>query len=260
MRWVRREQLASAFTRGRVHLAGDACHLMSPTGGFGMNTGLQEAVDLAWKIDAVCAGWGGPRLLASYEAERRPVALRNVREATSNLERMLSSRLNKPPPMVFEPGPAGEAARRDFGASYTEVMRREWFTIGIHLGYRYEDSPVVVPDGSPEPADTVVSYEPTARPGHRAPHAWLADGRSTLDLFGRGFTLLRFDPRQATEGFIKAAAAQKVPLEVIDVPLPQARDLYGRDLCLVRPDGMVAWRGDRAPAEAAAILARVRGA
>jgi 2-polyprenyl-6-methoxyphenol hydroxylase-like FAD-dependent oxidoreductase len=260
LRWIRREQLASAFTTGRVHLAGDACHLMSPTGGFGMNTGLQEAVDLAWKIDAVCAGWGGPGLLASYEAERRPVALRNIREAGSNLRRMLSSRVNRPAPEVFQPGPAGDAARREFGAHYAEVMRREWFTIGIHLGYRYEGSPVVVPDGTPEPEDTVLTYEPTARPGHRAPHAWLADGRSTLDLFGRGFTLLRFAPTAAVDALVSAAAGQQLPLQVVDIADAAIATLYERPLCLVRPDGHVVWRGDSVPADAAALVARVRGA
>ena len=79
------------------------------------------------------------------------------------------------------------------------MMKREWFSIGIHLGYRYEGSPLIVPDGTPEPPDEVMDYAPTARPGHRAPHAWLKDGRSTLDLFGRGFVLLRFgaDPPDA---------------------------------------------------------------
>lgn len=260
MRWIRREQLAAAFTRGRVHLAGDACHLMSPTGGFGMNTGLQEAVDLAWKIDAVCAGWGGPKLLASYETERRPVARRNIQEASSNLQRMLSSRLRKPPSEIFAPGPAGDAARREYGDHYAELMRREWFTIGIHLGYRYEGSPLIVPDGTPQPEDTVVTYQQTARPGHRAPHAWLGDGRSTLDLFGDGFVLLRLQPHATVQPLQSAAERQRLPLQVVDINDSAIHALYERSLCLVRPDGHVAWRGDTLPPNCENLVAQVRGA
>src|ERR1700677_4453847 len=151
------------------------------------------------------SGWGGARLLASYEIERRPVAIRNVREASGNLRRMLSPRSERLSNEAFEPGPAGDQARAAFGARYSEMMRREWFTLGIHLGYRYEGSPIIVPDGTAEPPDSVSTYEQTARPGHRAPHAWLGPGKSTLDLFGKGFVLLRFAPAAATEALERAA-------------------------------------------------------
>ena len=113
MRWVRRELVADSYGTARVFIAGDAAHLMSPTGGFGMNTGIQDAVDLGWKLEAAVRGWGGPELLRSYEVERRPVAVRNVTEASSNLGRMLSTRARLPPPEIFQPGPAGDAARKD---------------------------------------------------------------------------------------------------------------------------------------------------
>src|SRR5215813_797106 len=119
MRWVRRELIADSFGAGRVFIAGDAAHLMSPTGGFGMNTGIQDAVDLGWKLAAGIAGWAGRDLLNSYEIERRPVAVRNVNEASSNLVRMLSTRQRRPPPEIFAAGAAGDAARKDYG---------EWFT------------------------------------------------------------------------------------------------------------------------------------
>ena len=192
MPWTRRELIADNYGTSRVLLAGDSAHQLSPTGGFGMNTGIQEAVDLSWKLAARIEGWGGETLIASYETERRPVAARNVAEAASNLARMLSPREQRPPPEIFMPGAGGDAARREFGARFTETMRHEWFTIGIQLGYRYEHSPICIPDGTPAPPDETATYTPTARPGHRAPHAWLAPGRSTLDLFGRGFALLRF--------------------------------------------------------------------
>ena len=241
-------------------IAGDAAHLTSPTGGFGMNMGIQDAVDLGWKLEAMLAGWGGPQLLCSYEIERRPVAIRNVREASGNLRRMLSPRTERLRHEAFEPGPVGDKARAEFGAKFSEMMRREWFTLGIHLGYRYEGSPIIVPDGTAEPPDSVSTYEQTARPGHRAPHVWLAPGKSTLDLFGRGFVLLRFDPAAATEAFERAAREQRVPLTRIDIDDAGAAALYERALVLVRPDGHVAWRGDAVPADPASIIAIVRGA
>src|SRR5262249_1270923 len=133
MPWTRRELIADRYGTGRVFLAGDSAHQLSPTGGFGMNTGIQEAVDLAWKLAARLSGWGGNALLASYEPERRPIAARNVTEAAGNLARMLSTRDDHPPSEVFQPGLAGDAARRVFGAKFTATMRREWFTLRIQL-------------------------------------------------------------------------------------------------------------------------------
>jgi len=261
MRWVRRELVADRYGSDRVYIAGDAAHLMSPTGGFGMNTGIQDAVDLGWKLAAAMRGWAGGGLLRSYEAERRPVAVRNVAEASSNLGRMLSTRQHRPPPEIFAPGPAGDAARADYGRWFTETMRHEWFTIGFHLGYRYDDSPIVAPDGTPAPPLEASTYTQTARPGARAPHAWLPDGRSTLDLFGRGFTLLRLGGDPPAAATLRAAAAEAgVPLAVVDLDVPAVGALYQRRLILVRPDGHVAWRADEAPADARALIERVRGA
>ena len=257
--WIRREFVAGRYGTQRVFLAGDAAHLTSPTGGFGMNMGIQDAVDLGWKLEAAIRGWGGARLLASYEIERRPVALRNVREATENLQRMLKPRSEKPPPAIFEPGPEGDQARKIFGDAYTAMMKREWFTIGIHLGYYY-DSPLVVPDGTPPPPLEVMTYTQTARPGSRAPHVWLGPGRSTLDLFGKGFVLLRFAEAAATVALEQAAGAAGMPLTTIDIRHPQAAELYGRALVLVRPDGHVAWRADTLPRDCDSLVNTVRGA
>jgi 2-polyprenyl-6-methoxyphenol hydroxylase-like FAD-dependent oxidoreductase len=258
MPWVRRELVADRFAARRVFIAGDAAHLTSPTGGFGMNMGIQDAVDLGWKLEAVLRGWGGPRLLQSYDIERRPIAIRNVREASANLKRMLQPRAAKPPPEAFVAGEAGDKARAAFGSLYTEIMKREWFSIGIHLDYRYEGSPLIVPDGTPEPADEVTSYEQTARPGHRAPHAWLADGRSTLDLFGRGFVLLRFGDDPA-EGFLQAAKDACLPLQSVAITDRYVASLYRAKLVLVRPDGHVCWRGDSV-GDPKRIIDVVRGA
>ncbi len=257
--WVRRQLVADRYGTARVKIAGDAAHLTSPTGGFGMNMGIQDSVDLAWKLEATLRGWGGPQLLASYEVERRPVAIRNVNEATGNLKSMLKPResLNA---AVFEPGPAGDAARKTFGDAYTEAMRREWYTIGIHLGFRYEGSPIVVADGTAEPEDTVSTYEQTSRPGHRSPHAWLAPEVSTLDSFGRGFVLVKTSAGADTSALEAAAARRRIPLTVVDWSAHAGvRQAYERALVLVRPDGHVAWRGDQAPVQVDAVMAQVAG-
>lgn len=257
--WVRRELVADNYGRGHALLAGDAVHLNSPTGAFGMNTGMQDAVDLGWKLAAVLQGWGGAHLLSSYEVERRPVALRNIREASENLRRMISPR-EALSPLVFVPGPEGDVARKTFGDTYTEMMKYEWFTLNIHLGYRYDSSLLIIDDGTPVPHDPPMTYTQTARPGGRAPHVWLAPGKSTLDLFGRGFVLLRFDPAVAVAGMEASARGRGVPLEVADIDNEEARSLYAAKLVLVRPDGFVAWRGDAVPRNADAIVDTVRGA
>jgi hypothetical protein len=203
-------------------------------------------------------GWGGDALIDSYEIERRPVAIRNVTEATNNLKLMLKPRENLSA-AVFEPGPEGDLARKKFGDAYTAMMKREWYTIGIHLGYRYEGSPIVVPDGTPEPEDTVSTYVQTARPGHRAPHVWLAPDQSILDLFGRTFVLLRFDRTAKVDHFVSAAKAAGMPLTVVDLDSREAALLYEKKLVLVRPDGHVGWRDDVVPSDARSTIDVVRG-
>ncbi len=128
------------------------------------------------------------------------------------------------------------------------------------LGYRYDNSPIVVPDGTPAPPDLSHPYTQTARPGARAPHVWLADGRSTLDLYGRGFTLLRLGANAPSGKSIEDAARQRgVPLQSVALAEPQVLDAYERRLVLVRPDGHVAWRADREPDDAGALIDTVRG-
>ena len=256
--WVRRELVAEHYRNGRGFIAGDAAHVMSPTGGFGMNTGIGDAVDLSWKLAAMFEGWGGDALLDSYSTERQPVGARNVTEAAGNLRRMLSV---DPHPDILDDTPQGAATREKVGREFSETMRREWFTLGIHLGYRYEASPICLPDGTAAPADDPKSYVPTARPGHRAPHAFLADGRSTLDLFGRGFVLLGFGADAAEAApLLEAASKRKVPISFAAIAEPHIAALYERRFVLVRPDGHVAWRDDRIPAEPLRVIDVVRGA
>jgi hypothetical protein len=258
MPWTRRELVAEQLCTRRVFIIGDAAHVMSPTGGFGMNTGIADAVDLSWKLAATVEGWGGEHLLASMHDERWPVAVRNVTEASRNLKRMLSPGRN---PALLDDTPEGERIRREVGTAFSEAMNHEWYTLGMHLGFRYEGSPICWPDGTPDPGDNPRNYVQTARPGARAPHVWLKDGRSTLDLFGRSFVLMRLGPTPvAVDGLRKASAAAGLPLDVVDVADPAVFDCYGRALVLVRPDGHVAWRGDEPPADPALLIDCVRGA
>ncbi len=260
--WVRRQLVARQYSKGNVFIAGDAAHLTSPTGGFGMNTGLLDIVNLSWKLAAMAQGWGGAHLLDSYEAEQLPVAVRNVGEATENLRRMLSPRIAELDPRMFDSSdPGAEAARLEYGQRYTEMMRREWFSIGVHLGYVYEGSPIVVPDGTPRPPLETSRYTPTARPGSRAPHAWIGEGRSTLDLFGQSFVLLRLGTHPPTADALQVAAdAVKMPLQMVDLQGEEVEKLYERKLVLVRPDGQVAWRADAIPENVSALIDTVRGA
>jgi 2-polyprenyl-6-methoxyphenol hydroxylase-like FAD-dependent oxidoreductase len=258
MPWVRRELVAERYGEGRVFMAGDAVHMLSPTGAFGMNTGIQDAVDLSWKLAATLQGWGGPRLLASYDAERRPIGHRNVREAAANFRRMTSPR---PGPLLLAPSPEGYRFRQEQGEEFAAIMRHEWYTLGVHLGYRYAESPICWPDGSELPPDEPNRYVPSACPGCRAPHVWLAPGRSTLDLFGKGFALLGFAAEPADVAALESAArARGVPLAFTGIDHEEAAALYGRRLVLVRPDGHVAWRGDRAPEDPGAVIDCIRGA
>lgn len=259
--WIRRQLVADSYGTKRILVAGDAAHLTSPTGGFGMNTGIQDAVNLSWKLAATLDGWGGPGLLESYEVEMRPVAIRNVNEATGNLKRMLSPRVVSPGPEMFEDTPEAEAKRREFGDAYTDLMKREWFSIGIHLGYMFEGSPIVVPDGTPQPPDEVQTYKPTARPGSRAPHVWLEPETSLIDLFGKEFVLLRFGAG-APDGLAleQAARSHGVPFKIVQIDNAEAAALYERKLVLVRPDGQVVWRADAMPGDVAGLIDAVRGA
>jgi len=256
MPWRRSESLAERWRDRRVLLAGDAVHTTSPTGGMGMNTGMQEVLDLGWKLAATLAGWGGPQLLDSYATERRPVAARNLAFSTRNFN---AWRDVPDPRAMLDDTPEGERVRRETGHRLAESTRVEWESLGLQIGHRYDDSPICLADGSPPTPDDDSIYVPTARPGSRAPHAWLADGRSTLDLFGRGFVLLVFRPAADSSALQAACARRSVPLHIEPIADPAVAALYERALVLVRPDGHVAWRGD-AVLDAYKIVDTVRGA
>lgn len=259
--WISRKLVAKKFADGRAFLAGDAAHQLNPSGGFGMNTGVGDAVDLAWKIAARLQGWGGKNLLGSYEIERRPIAVRNVEEATRNFRRSETYSIGE---SITTNSLAGKHERAAFAESLTaQDTRRQYEVEGMALGYRYDPSPIICNDGSSEPPDDPISYRPTARPGHLAPHAWIEPSVSTLDLFGNGFTLLQFgDNPTDVASFREAAKRCGMTLTVHKIADPEIALLYERRLVLVRPDDHVAWRADDVGVgvDAGAILDHVRGA
>jgi 2-polyprenyl-6-methoxyphenol hydroxylase-like FAD-dependent oxidoreductase len=251
--------VAERFGAGRAWMAGDAVHLFTPAGGFGMNTGIDDAANLGWKLAGMVHGWGGPRLLPSYEAERRPIALRNTGAA-----KILSHNVGATPvkPEIDQQTPAGDEARRT-AADYLSGFGEEFASLGVQLGARYDASPITVSD-APPPADDFIGYRPSGVPGGRAPHVWTGQGRgigdSLYDSLGPGFTVLRLGPTPPkTDGLLAAFAKRNVPVRALDVPSPVARDLYERDIVVVRPDQHIAWRGNADPPDAADVVAQVTG-
>jgi 2-polyprenyl-6-methoxyphenol hydroxylase-like FAD-dependent oxidoreductase len=245
---------------GRVLLAGDAVHLFTPTGGFGMNTGVGDAENLGWKLAAWHHGWAGENLVASYEGERRPVAIRNLAQSYALAQAKSSLTV---PANIEDETPEGERVRAEFGRRTEEALAEEYFCMGIQLGARYDGSPLVSTAGEPGPPPCSDPYEyvATSYPGGRAPHAWLADGSALFDHFGPGFTLLRLGGTDAdVQAFVDAAAVRSVPANVYEVPDPAIRDLYEADLAIIRPDQYVAWRGDALPDDTGALVDLIRGA
>jgi 2-polyprenyl-6-methoxyphenol hydroxylase-like FAD-dependent oxidoreductase len=259
--WTGHCVVAEKYQEGRVFLAGDAAHLNWPTGGFGMNTGVGDAVDIGWKLAAVLKGWGGAHLLDSYTAERKPIAMINVNEAAE----MRVNYDNQTPfsPKIEEDSEEGNQLRAKARAAIMRTRAKEFQhdSAGIELGYRYENSPICVPDGTTPPALDHGLYVPSTWPGARAPHVWLKDGRSTLDLFGEGFTFLDLSGKTTdTSTITQAANNVGLPLEVVALDDPKLCEVYERSFVLVRPDGHVAWRGDALPPNAEEVIEKVRGA
>lgn len=234
--------VADRFRSGRAFLGGDAAHLFTPAGGLGYNTGVEDAVNLGWKLASVIHGTGGPTLLDSYEDERRPAAIRNTGYARS-LADSLGSLVAEDG--LEEAGPRGAALRRTAGARLEKHGRAEFNIPGITFGTRYDESPVIVADGSAVPPDSPNVYVPSAAPGGRAPHAWLSADRSLFDTFGFEWTLLRLGPQPPDASrLVGRARGRGIDLKVVDVAAHDVCALYEAPLALIRPDQVVAWRGE----------------
>jgi hypothetical protein len=241
--------VADSFGDGRVWLAGDAVHQVIPTGGYGMNTGIGDAFDLGWKLAAVLSGFSGEKLLASYEQERRPVALANCAgSARHNAVRIKNGALY------------------DSGLGLIEMRQRiaehgntENESFGLEMGYSYHASPVVLPCSTEAPSGDPVAYVPTTQPGSRLPSVFLADGSNLYDHLGPWFTLLCFS-RCQTQSFDDTARAVGLPLKILQVDVTGHETLYEGPAVLVRPDQHIAWRGTPGDApEAKRVLSHVLG-
>jgi 2-polyprenyl-6-methoxyphenol hydroxylase-like FAD-dependent oxidoreductase len=230
--------VAQRMQQGRVFIAGDAAHLFTPTGGLGYNTAVEDAVNLGWKLAHVLRATAGEGLLESYELERKPAAERNTGYARRFAD---SVGLYPAGPELEEAGPRGDAARAVASAHLNAHARLEFNIPGVTFGTRYDGSPVIVPDGTAPPPDEPNRYVPSACPGGRAPHAWLPDGRSLFDTFNFEWTLLALGPRPPDTG---AFTQSNIDLKVVRHADPKLRELYEADLALIRPDQIVAWRGN----------------
>lgn len=250
--WSPHLVMATRFSEGRVFLAGDSIHQVIPTGGYGMNTGVGDAVDLGWKLAATINGWGGPRLLESYEAERRPIATQNRAASKRHMDvriqiaQVLMSGLS-----------AATANYAEIGRAIAHLGNRKNEYWGIEYGYRYHGSPVIAAEPDEPPFDPA-RYIATTWPGARLPHVFLPDGTALYDHLGPDFTLIAFDG--ADSGPVEQAAREcGLPLRAFRAPLSGLREIYERRLLLVRPDHHVAWRGDDPPNDSVALFRRLSG-
>lgn len=248
--------VAESFQRGRVLLGGDAVHLFTPTGGLGYNTAVEDAVNLGWKLAAVLKGQAGAGLLGSYERERRPLAMRNTGYARQFAD---SIGLYDAAPELEEDSPAGALARAAASEYLNGHVRREFNIPGVTFGGRYDGSPIIVADGTSAPPDAPNTYVPSACPGGRPPHAWLADGRSLYDTFNFEWTLLVLgEDAPDASGFEHASRQAGLDLKVVRHTAAELLALYEAPLVLIRPDQIVAWRGHET-SRAPEIFARVMG-
>ncbi len=257
--WRHNLLLADHYGSGRIFLAGDAVHLVIPTGGLGMNSGVGDAFDLSWKLAATLRGWGGPQLLRSYEIERRQIGDRNIGASRyASLGRRKWRSLYRP--NIRDNTAEGQVTRDRLTHVADVEQRKSNEMIGAELGYRYVDSPIIdnIPGG---PEHLFRTYQPTTWPGARLPHVWLGHGVALQDRVpDDGYTLLRLGKTAAdTAALEHAMRATGAPLTVLDLADENAREVYGFDLLLLRPDLHVAWRGSRAPDDPAEVVAVVTG-
>ena len=244
--WRQNLLLADRYREGRVFLAGDSVHLVIPTGGLGMNTGVGDAFDLAWKLIGTLKGWGGPELLDSYEIERRQIGDRNVgasRYANVGRQKWRSIATDE----IFDGTDAGELIKRQLIQVADSEQRKGNRMIGAELGYRYVDSPCIdnIPGG---PEHRVGKYNPNVWPGSRLPHCWLDDGSALQDQLPETYVLLSLgkkslDTSKLRQSYEKIGA----PVTEVRIESDRLRDLYGFDFLVLRPDMHVVWRGNDAP-------------
>jgi hypothetical protein len=248
--WDLRVQVAREYRHGRAFIAGDAAHTHPPYGGFGLNNGLEDAVNLSWKLAAVLQGWGGEELLASYTPEREKV----FRDIGQN---MIAAQIDRERTFVEHWRP--EPDRAAFEAAFAEIASAGGHIAASDYEPHYEGSTIVAgPPGAVISAHGSHSFR--ARAGHHLSPQPLSTGQNVLDALGDGFSLLAFGaPEAAVATFKRAAAAIGMPLTVVSDTLAGGREEYGSRLVLVRPDQHVAWAGDAPPDSTDQLIAKITG-
>ena len=263
-KWTMRRLLSNRYASKRAFLAGDSAHLVTPNGGLGMNTGIGDAIDLAWKLAGTLQGWGGQGLLATYEVERRLIGERNVKASQRAFEARLVWRDRCAAECSAVMKSNDQEARTRIGQVWLDEHRKGASTklAGIILGYRYLNSPIICYESHDDGADQAsYDYIPTTRPGARIPHLWLKDGSALQDHLRGGYALITCAPcTEGLENLGEAFRSLRCPFQVMDVSdVPHAREIYERDYVLLRPDLHVAWRGNSAPVDPERLAAVVTG-
>ncbi|GAA1511753.1 FAD-dependent monooxygenase [Nocardioides humi] len=259
VRWTPRRLVADRFRVGRVLLAGDAAHVWLPMGGFGMNTGIGDAMGLGWRLSAIHRGWATDHVLDDFEQERRAVG-----EATSRAAQQIGDDIENlaSDPRLHEDSPQGREIRAKVGQLLVEVDRKQWYSQGVQFGARYVGSAgTAAPTDAPseEAIGRIDQYQPSSEPGARLPHHWIVEGEEAVfDLLGQGFSILRIGDAPDVGPLTDAARACGVPVTVVDLPA-SASATYDRHLLLVRPDMYIAWSGDELPDDPRALLDGLRG-
>lgn len=250
--WIGRRLVADRFRDRRAFICGDAAHIWAPFGGYGMNAGIADAMNLSWLPAAHQHGWADARVLDAYDAERLPITEQASRFAMAHAHALAQQR-RAVPAAIEDPGPEGDAVRRTLGAAAYELNVQQYCAAGLNFGYFYDASPIIAHDDGVPPPYTMGAATPSTVPGCRLPHVWLPDGRSLYDALGPGYTLLTAG--RDAQPLERAAAARGIPLATVAVE----PGTYDRALVLARPDQHVAWRGDALPADVDALLDRITG-
>jgi 2-polyprenyl-6-methoxyphenol hydroxylase-like FAD-dependent oxidoreductase len=259
MDWNAHRFVADKFRDRRVFICGDAAHIWVPYAGYGMNTGIADAIGLSWLMAAELNGWGAPGVLDGYERERQPITQQVSHFVMDHAEAMAGQR-GEVPANIEDVGPEGDAVRKVLGKKAYDLNVQQYCCGGLNYGYFYDDSPLIVQDGGAHPSYSMSEFTPSTVPGCRTPHYMVDNGRSLYDAMGPEYTLLRIDPEIDSRPLVLAASEKGVPLRVLDISGEEGGALYDRKLVLSRPDQHIAWRGDELPKDPAGLIKIIRGA
>ncbi|MFG2076353.1 FAD-dependent monooxygenase [Nonomuraea maritima] len=254
--WIARRLVADKFREGRIFIAGDAAHLWVPYGGYGMNAGIADGLNLSWLLSAVIAGWADESILDAYEAERLPITDQVSRFAMSHLRKISDTDV---PDDLEADGPAGDAAREAFGKLAYDLNVQQFAAAGLNFGYSYAGSPIIVADGE-APAYTMGTYTPSTVPGCRLPHHWLADGSSLYDALGPWYTLVALDHFDTAASWAQQARTAGLPVTVVRLAEAADDPAYTTPFVIARHDQHIVWRGTALPSDLAAFAARLGAA